>query len=130
MPRQLGDGDSDWEAEFCRVVERIRACAPASRIRDWGWRCRICSRRHCTYIPDFIVQIDDGQPDPPNIVVEIKGIAVKMSRINRIRCARVGLPGVNNLGSYGRWAFEEFRAVFEIEEAFDKLIVAVAQSQS
>ncbi len=32
------------------------------------------------------------------------------------------VPGVNNLGSFGRWAFAEFRDVFEIEKAFAKLV--------
>jgi type III restriction enzyme len=32
------------------------------------------------------------------------------------------VPGVNNLGTFGRWAFAEFRDVFEIEKAFAKLV--------
>ncbi len=32
------------------------------------------------------------------------------------------VPGVNNLGTYGRWAFAEFRDVYEIEAGFAKLI--------
>jgi type III restriction enzyme len=28
------------------------------------------------------------------------------------------VPGVNHLGTYGRWAFAEFYDVFEIESAF------------
>jgi type III restriction enzyme len=29
---------------------------------------------------------------------------------------------VNNLGTFGRWAFEEFTDVFEIESAFARLV--------
>jgi type III restriction enzyme len=32
------------------------------------------------------------------------------------------VPGVNNLGQYGRWAFAEFTDVYEIEAGFDLLI--------
>jgi type III restriction enzyme len=32
------------------------------------------------------------------------------------------IRGVNNLGAYGRWAFEEFTDVFEMEKDFIKLI--------
>ena len=32
--------------------------------------------------------------------------------------------GVNNLGKYGRWAFAEFTAVYEIEAKFDELVTA------
>ncbi|MFN8002883.1 MAG: hypothetical protein U0X75_17920 [Acidobacteriota bacterium] len=28
------------------------------------------------------------------------------------------IPGVNNLGSYGRWAFAEFTDVFQMEDDF------------
>lgn len=45
------------------------------------------------------------------------------------------LPGVNHLGTYGRWAFAEFTEVYQIEadfakkvEAeFDKMIARLAQ---
>ena len=32
------------------------------------------------------------------------------------------VPGVNNLGTHGRWAFAEFRDVYEIEKAFAKIV--------
>ena len=32
------------------------------------------------------------------------------------------VPGVNNLGAWGRWAFAEFKDVYEISESFDKLV--------
>jgi type III restriction enzyme len=32
------------------------------------------------------------------------------------------VPGVNNLGSFGRWAFVEFTEVFQIQVEFNKLI--------
>jgi type III restriction enzyme len=31
-------------------------------------------------------------------------------------------PGVNNLGTFGRWHFEELTDVFEIEAVVDRLI--------
>ena len=36
------------------------------------------------------------------------------------------VPGVNNLGGFGRWAFEEFRDVYEIQAAFGRLLGQVA----
>lgn len=32
------------------------------------------------------------------------------------------VPGVNNLGGYGRWAFAEFTEVFAIEKEFGAMI--------
>jgi type III restriction enzyme len=32
------------------------------------------------------------------------------------------VPGVNTLGAYGRWAFDQFDSVFEIDRDFRALI--------
>ena len=32
------------------------------------------------------------------------------------------VPGINNLGKFGRWEFAEFTAVYEMEDEFDKLL--------
>jgi type III restriction enzyme len=32
------------------------------------------------------------------------------------------VPGVNGLGVYGKWVFEEFRQVFAIKEEFGALV--------
>ena len=32
------------------------------------------------------------------------------------------VPGVNNLSKFGRWAFVEYAAVYEMEAAFKKLV--------
>ena len=34
------------------------------------------------------------------------------------------VPGVNHLGSYGRWAFAEFREMYEIEADFAATVAA------
>jgi type III restriction enzyme len=40
------------------------------------------------------------------------------------------VPGVNNLGTFGRWAFREFTDVFEIEATFDRLIRNMAAEKA
>jgi type III restriction enzyme len=32
------------------------------------------------------------------------------------------IPGVNNLGTYGRWAFAEFTEVFQMEADFEEQV--------
>ena len=34
------------------------------------------------------------------------------------------MPGVNNLGTYGRWAFAEFTEVYQIEADFEAKVVS------
>lgn len=74
------------------------------------------------YLPDFIVQIDDGHDDPLNLIVEIKGYRGEDAKEKANTMRAYWVPGVNNLGKFGRWAFAEFTDVFEIQEAFGKLL--------
>jgi len=74
------------------------------------------------YLPDFILRIDDGGPDPLNLIVETKGYRKGDAQLKAETMRTLWVPGVNNLGQYGRWAFIEFTDVFEISPAFDRLI--------
>ena len=120
--------DSDWEAEFCRVAEahpRVRAYV---KNQSLGFEVPYLmgSTPH-KYLPDFIVQIDDGQPDLLNLIVEIKGFRGEDAKEKANTMRSYWIPGVNNLGRFGRWAFAEFTEVFEIEAAFAGLIDSVAK---
>ena len=77
-----------------------------------------------SYVPDFIVQLDDGcgPDDPLNLIVEIKGYRGEDARIKAETMQTKWVPGVNNLKAYGRWAFVEFRDVALIAMEFKKLI--------
>ena len=76
-----------------------------SRTRIWGWRCRISTGSNpARYLPDFIVQVDDGQADPLNLIVEIKGFRGENAKDKANTMRAYWVPGVNNLGKFGRWA--------------------------
>ncbi len=117
--------DSDWEAEFCRVAEahpQVRAYVKNHNLGlEVPYRYGSAPRR---YIPDFIVLLDDGRPDPLQLIVEIKGYRGEDAKEKRAAMETCWLPGVNRLGEYGRWAFAEFTAVYEIERQFGELIAA------
>jgi type III restriction enzyme len=75
------------------------------------------------YIPDFIVLIDDGRgskdaPDPLHLVVEIKGYRREDAKEKKSTMETYWVPGVNNLGSYGRWTCAEFTDIYAIESDF------------
>lgn len=120
--------DSDWEAEFCRVAEAHPAVC--SYVKNQGLGLEVPYLHGSTprnYIPDFIVQVDDGQikngePDCLNVIVEIKGYRGEDAKDKANAMRTQWIPGVNNLGTYGRWAFAEFTAVYDIEKEFDKLV--------
>jgi type III restriction enzyme len=113
--------DSDWEAEFCRVAEshpRVKAYVKNHNLGlEVPYRYGSEMRAYC---PDFIVVVDDGRSDshPLHLVVEIKGYRREDAKEKKSAMETYWLPGVNNLGTYGRWAFAEFREVYEIEADF------------
>ena len=119
--------DSDWEAEFCRVVEshpQVRAYVKNQALGfEVPYLYGSTPRR---YLPDFIVQVDDGHPDPLNLIVEIKGYRGEDAKEKKATMETFWIPGVNYLGAYGRWAFAEFTDVFDMDAAFAKLIATFA----
>ena len=113
--------DSDWEAEFCRVAEahpRVRAYVKNHNLGlEVPYRYGSEPRR---YLPDFIVLVDDGRgdKDPLHLVVEIKGYRREDAKEKKATMETYWVPGVNHLGTYGRWAFAEFAEVYQIEADF------------
>jgi type III restriction enzyme len=123
--------DSDWEAEFCRVAEshpRARAYVKNHNLGlEVPYRYGSQSR---TYLPDFIVLVDDGHDDPLHLVIEIKGYRREDAKEKKATMETYWVPGVNNLGQYGRWAFAEFTEVYQIEAEFNKMIDKMIDSVS
>ena len=130
--------DSDWEGEFCRVAEshpRVRAYVKNHNLGlEVPYRYGSEMRK---YFPDFIVRVDDGrgEEDLLNLVVEIKGYRREDAKEKKATMDTYWVPGVNNLGTQGRWAFAEFTEVYQIEadfeakvkSEFDKMIERLGQ---
>jgi type III restriction enzyme len=113
--------DSDWEAELCRVVEGHPRVQRYVKNHNLGlfvpYRFASESKR---YVPDFVVVVDDGRgdADPLHLVVEIKGYRREDAKEKKSTMETYWVPGVNNLGRFGRWAFAELGDVYEIESDF------------
>lgn len=113
--------DSDWEAEFCRVAEAHPKVLAYTKNHNLGlevpYRCGSETRK---YIPDFIVNVDDGHgaDDPLHLIVEVKGYRREDAVVKKMTMDTYWVPGVNHAGKYGRWAFVEFSDVYEMEEGF------------
>jgi len=119
--------DSDWEAEFCRVAEahpRVRAYVKNHNLGlEVPYRYGSETRR---YLPDFIVLVDDGRGDDDllHLVVEIKGYRREDAKEKKSAIETYWVPAVNNLGTFGRWAFAEFTEVYQIESDFKARVEA------
>jgi type III restriction enzyme len=114
--------DSDWEAEFCRVAEshpRVKAYVKNHNLGlEVPYRYGSETRK---YLPDFIVLVDDGhaEDDLLHLIVEIKGYRREDAKEKKSTMEAYWVPGVNNDGRYGRWAFAEFTEVYQIEADFE-----------
>jgi type III restriction enzyme len=121
--------DSDWEAELCRVVESDPRVLAYVKNHNLGLEVPyLAGSQPRKYLPDFIVRVDDGRPDPLNLIVEIKGFRGENAKEKANTMRAYWVPGVNNLGKYGRWAFAEFTAVYEIERDFRALLDSYCSS--
>jgi type III restriction enzyme len=113
--------DSDWETEFCRVVElhpRVRAYVKNHGLGfEVPYRFGSEVRR---YRPDFIVRLEDGHGEENllNLIVEIKGYRGEDAKDKKLTMDTYWVPGVNNLRTHGRWAFVEFKEMYQIESEF------------
>ena len=117
--------DSDWEAEFARVAEQHPRVL--SYVKNQGLGLEIPYKDGSvarTYIPDFVVRIDDGHGSdgPLHLIVEVKGYRHENVNLKSGTMRSQWVSGVNNLGLFGRWAFEEFNDVYEIDNEFKALI--------
>jgi type III restriction enzyme len=115
--------DSTWEAELARVLDTHPKVIAYVKNQGLGfevpYRDGSASRR---YIPDMIVRLDAGGDEPLNLILETKGYRKGDAQLKAETMKTMWVPGVNNLGNFGTWAFAEFTDVFEIEGGFAQLV--------
>ena len=130
--------DSDWEGEFCRVAESHPKVVAYVKNHNLGlevpYRYGSEARK---YLPDFIVLVDDGHgpDDLLYLVVEIKGYRREDAKEKKSTMDTYWVPGVNHLGTHGRWAFAEFTEIYQmdaefktkVEGEFDRMIATATQ---
>jgi type III restriction enzyme len=113
--------DSDWEAEFCRVVEQHPRVFAYVKNHNLGFEVPYqMGPDNRRYRPDFIVLLDDGHgpDDLLRLVVEIKGYRGEDAKEKKLTMETYWVPGVDRLGTHGRWAFAEFSDVWEMQSDF------------
>ena len=68
--------------------------------------------------------VDDGYEDPLHLIVEIKGYRREDAKEKKATMETYWVPGVNNMGRYGRWAFAEFTEVYQMEADFKEKVAS------
>ncbi|HIU72860.1 MAG TPA: DEAD/DEAH box helicase family protein [Candidatus Aphodousia faecipullorum] len=117
--------DSDWEGTFCKIVENHPKVISYVKNQGLGFEVpyRVGTESRI-YIPDFIVQVDDGpgKDDPLNLIIEIKGYRGEDVKDKSSTMQTYWVPGVNALKEYGRWAFAELQREETMEADFEAAI--------
>jgi type III restriction enzyme len=127
--------DSDWEIALCRVIEEHPRVLAYTKNHNLGFSVPyMLGSDSKAYIPDFILHVDDGHgpDDLLNLIIEVKGYRGEDAKEKKATMETRWVPGVNNLGTYGRWAFAEFTDIWEMEtdmevvikQHFKKLIIS------
>ena len=80
--------------------------------------------------------VDDGRgaDDLLRLVIETKGYRREDAKDKKLTMDTYWVPGVNNLGTFGRWAFAELTDVYrmeadfeaEVAQAFERLLADAA----
>ena len=109
--------DSTWETRFCQVVEKHPRVKAYVKNHSMGFEVPY---RHGSenrkYIPDFILLVDTGTSDLFHLIVEIKGYRGEDAKDKKITMDTYWVPGVNNVGTYGKWGFAEFTNVLTLAD--------------
>lgn len=124
--------DSEWEAEFARVVEAHPATLSYVKNQGLGfevpYRAGTETRR---YRPDFIVLVEDGHgvDDPLQLIIEISGFRGLDKQRKTTTMDDLWVPGVNALGTAGRWHFKELTDAFAIEDDYGALVASLTKTK-
>ncbi len=115
--------DSSWEEQLALTLEnhpRVLAYAKNQALGfDIPYLDAGIMRR---YVPDFLVRLDIGRDEPLNLVLEVKGVRDESDKAKAQTTRELWVPGVNALGGFGRWRFEEFRDWTVMDQDFAALV--------
>ena len=109
--------DSNWEGEFCRVIEAHPRLIAYVKNHGLGFEVPyIHAGEPRTYRPDYICLLDDGhgRADPLHLVVEISGYRDEEKDAKKATMEGQWVPGINHAGAFGRWAFAELTDVYAL----------------
>lgn len=114
--------DRSWEAEFCRLVENDFLVRAYVKNEGLGFEVPyLLGSEPRVYRPDFILLLHDGkgEDDLLRVLVEVNGFRREHTKDKAATMKNYWIPGVNALGSFGRWAFLELGGAHEMGDGPD-----------
>jgi type III restriction enzyme len=112
--------DSNWEAKMAQVLETMPEVVCYVKNDHLGFHIPYTmSGDSKNYVPDFIVRVNDGDPDGLlNLVVEVSGQSERKDKLTKAFHAKnFWVPAVNNHDGFGRWGYIEIIDPWNAETA-------------
>lgn len=121
--------DSNWEAKMAQSLEEMDEVVSYVKNQGLGFAIpyTLGGEEH-SYIPDYIVRVDDGygRDDLLNLIIEVTG-EKKKDKAAKVATARtLWVPAVNNHGGLGRWAFLEITDPWDAQNTIRAAVQAGA----
>ena len=106
-----------WEQKMAQVLEDMDEVICYVKNQNLGFKVPYAiAGEQKNYVPDFVVRVNDGQPDDPlNLILEVSGEARKDKAAKTATTRSLWIPAVNNHGGLGRWAFIEITDPWDAE---------------
>lgn len=99
---------SGWESSFAKQVEGMAEVLRYVKNDHLDFTIPyVIDGIQKNYVPDFVVVIDDGQPEPLHLLVEVSGEKKRDKTIKVETTCNRWLPSVQADGRWGRWDFLE-----------------------
>ncbi len=102
--------DSEWEGKLASKLEHMESVRSYVKNQGLGFTVPYTiDGRQRSYIPDFIIRIDDGHgsDDLLNLVLEVSGARRKDKEHKAATMRKLWIPAVNAWGRLGRWQYVE-----------------------
>jgi type III restriction enzyme len=123
--------DSDWEAHMVQTLEMMPEVL--AYVKNDGMNLNIpytLEGNPRTYVPDFIVRVDVGKPQPLNLIIEVTGIHGVDKEAKASTMRTLWIPAVNALGNYGTWDYIEIRDPRDAQTSIRRQLNQIKMTES
>lgn len=121
--------DSNWESKMVQSLEAMPEVVCYVKNQNLGFIIPdTMNGEQKSYLPDFIVRIDDGQEELLNLIVEVSGEARKDKAAKVATAKTLWIPAVKNHGGLGRWDFLEIKDPWDAENMIHSYLSRQTQS--
>ncbi len=102
--------DQDWEAGLAERLEDMDEVLAYAKNHNLGFEVPYeFGGETLRYRPDYVVRIDDGAPEPINLIIEVKGQRDGKDAAKAETMRNLWVPSVNATRRFGRWGFLELK---------------------